>query len=145
MGLRKSLETGDTLLAQLGLEWAKTVEPLIDQGRRYSTWQPKQVGLIELPVLFSFYRTNNSLRLTRKLLDRLIKEELSKTDKSEIRSMISKEVNSAKKDFEKKLKKDVEKEVEKMLRDKATKEEIGDITKKLQGSHHPYIIDRIKI
>ena len=55
------------------------------------------------------------MRLTRKLLDSLIMEELSKADKNEIRKMISKEVSSARKDFEKKLKKDVEKEVEKMI------------------------------
>jgi F0F1-type ATP synthase membrane subunit b/b' len=92
------------------------------------------------------------MKLTRELLDDLIIEELSKADKAQIKKMISTEVDRAQKDFNKNLKKEVEGEVSKMLKDKATKEEIGDITKKVLKKlykdlslHHPYIIDRIKI
>jgi uncharacterized membrane protein YheB (UPF0754 family) len=92
------------------------------------------------------------MKLTRELLDDLIIEELSKADKAQIKKMISTEVDRTQKDFNKNLKKEVESEVSKMLKDKATKEEIGDITKKVLKKlykdlslHHPYIIDRIKI
>jgi len=92
------------------------------------------------------------MKLTSQRLKALIAEELTKTDKSEIKKMISKEVDKSKKDFEKQLKRDVEDEVEKVLKSGATKEEIGDITKKILKKlykdlslHHPYVIDRIKI
>tara|TARA_R100000664_G_C2726195_1_gene118121 strand:+ start:809 stop:1087 length:279 start_codon:yes stop_codon:yes gene_type:complete len=92
------------------------------------------------------------MKLTDRLLKDLIREELTKTDKAEIKKMISKEVDKSKQDFEKQLKKAVEAELEKLLKAKATKEEIGDITKKVLKKlykdlslHHPYIIDRIKI
>jgi len=92
------------------------------------------------------------MKLTRAKLKELIAEELNKTDKAEIKRMISKEVDKSKKDFEKQLKRDVEDEVEKVLKSGATKEEIGDITKKILKKlykdlslHHPYVIDRIKI
>ena len=50
------------------------------------------------------------------------------------------------------LKKALEDEISKALNSKATKEEIGEITKKVikrlykdLSFHHPYIIDRIKV
>jgi hypothetical protein len=72
-------------------------------------------------------------------------EKLTKTDKEDIKRMISKEVKAE-------LKAALEDELSKALRTKATKEEIGDITKKVLKKlykdlsfHHPYIIDRVKI
>tara|TARA_R100000234_G_C4978445_1_gene169583 strand:+ start:856 stop:1134 length:279 start_codon:yes stop_codon:yes gene_type:complete len=92
------------------------------------------------------------MKLTQDKLRELIREELTKSDKAQIKKMISSEVDRAQKDFKKILKTEVEDQVSKMLKDKATKEEIGDITKKLLKKlykdlslHHPYIIDRIKI
>lgn len=92
------------------------------------------------------------MKLTQQKLKELIAEELTKADKAEIKRMISKEAAKSKKDFKKQLKKDVEAEVERMLKTTATKEEIGDITKKILKKlykdlslHHPYVIDRIKI
>ena len=82
-------------------------------------------------------------------IKRMIKEELTKTDKAEIKRMISKELD---KSLKKELKKALEDELTKALNSKATKEEIGDITKKVLKKlykdlsfHHPYIIDRIKV
>jgi BMFP domain-containing protein YqiC len=92
------------------------------------------------------------MKLTSERLRELIAEELNKSDKAEIKRMISKEVDKSARDIEKTLRKQVESELSKMLKDKATKEEIGDITKKVLKKlykdlslHHPYIIDRIKI
>ena len=92
------------------------------------------------------------MSLTQDKLRQLIREELTKSDKAQIKKMISTEVERAQKDFKKVLKKEVEAEISKALKNKATKEEIGDITKKVLKKlykdlslHHPYIIDRIKI
>ena len=59
--------------------------------------------------------------------------------------MITKEIDDN-------LKKELSKALEDELKTKATKDEIGDITKKVLkklykdlSMHHPYIIDRIKI
>ena len=75
-----------------------------------------------------------------------LNEELTKTD---IKKMISDELD---KTLKRELKKALEVELPKALSFKATKEEIGDITKKVLkrlykdlSLHHPYIIDRIKI
>ena len=75
----------------------------------------------------------------------LLQEELTKSDKKEIEGIVAKQVQSE-------LKKILEDELQKALRTKATKEEIGDITKKVlkklykdMSVHHPYIIDRIKV
>ncbi len=74
-----------------------------------------------------------------------LQEELTKSDKKEIESIVAKKVKSE-------LKNILEDELQKALRTKATKEEIGDITKKVlkklykdMSVHHPYIIDRIKV
>jgi uncharacterized membrane-anchored protein YjiN (DUF445 family) len=92
------------------------------------------------------------MKLTQEKLRSLIAEELSKADKAEIKKMINKETDKARREFEKQLKKDVEREVEKLLKAKATKDEIAEISKKVlkklyrdMAIQHPYIIDRIKI
>ena len=78
-------------------------------------------------------------------LRQLIREELTKTDKAEIKRMISKELDKG-------LKKELSKAIEDELKSKDTKDEIGEITKKVLkklykdlSMHHPYIIDRIKV
>ena len=84
-----------------------------------------------------------------KEIKRMIKEELTKTDKAEIKRMISSELD---KSLKKELKKALEDELSKALNSKTTKEEIAEITKKVMKKlykdlsfHHPYIIDRIKV
>ena len=79
----------------------------------------------------------------------LIQEELTKADKAEIKKLISKELD---KNLKSELKKVLEDELSKALRSKSSKEDIGDITKKVLKKlyrdlsyHHPYVIDRIKI
>ena len=83
----------------------------------------------------------------------LLLEELTKSDKKEIERIARKQ---AQKEIEKAVGKDfaksVQKEVEKVLKDKATKQEIADVTKSVvkklyrQLSHnYPQIIDRIKV
>ena len=74
-----------------------------------------------------------------------LQEELTKSDKKEIEKIAANQVKSE-------LKNILEDELHKALRTKATKEEIGDITKKVlkklykdMSVHHPYIIDRIKV
>ena len=78
-----------------------------------------------------------------------LEEVLTKTDKDDIKKMISKELD---KSLKVELKKILQDELEKALRSKATKEEIGDITKKVLKKlykdlsyHHPYIIDRFNV
>ena len=78
-----------------------------------------------------------------------LEEVLTKTEKDYIKKMISKELD---KSLKVELKKILQDELEKALRSKATKEEIGDITKKVLKKlykdlsyHHPYIIDRINV
>jgi len=92
------------------------------------------------------------MKLTQECLRQIIIEELSKADKAEIKRIARAEVDKSAKEFKNSIKKEVEAEVEKLLKKKATKEEIGDITKKVLKKlykdlslHHPYIIDRIKI
>ena len=79
----------------------------------------------------------------------LIREALTKPDKDEIKRIGRKELES---EMKAKLSKAVEEEVAKALKDKSTKEEIGEISKKIikklykdLSMHHPYIIDRIKV
>ena len=77
------------------------------------------------------------------------REALTQADKTEIKTIVRKELES---ELKSKLAKAVKEEVGKMLKDKATKEEIGEISKKIikklykdLSFHHPYIIDRIKV
>jgi len=78
-----------------------------------------------------------------------LNEKLSKTDKAEIKKLVSRELDKV---LKSELKKVLEDELAKALRSKASKEEIGDITKKVLKKlyrdlsyHHPYVIDRIRI
>lgn len=79
----------------------------------------------------------------------LIREALTKTDKDEIKRIARKEID---RELKAKLSAAVEDEVKKALGDKATKQEIGEISKSIikklykdLSMHHPYIIDRIKV
>jgi len=88
--------------------------------------------------------------LTPHKLKTLINEELTAADKTEIRDIISTEFDKRMRSA--KFKKLLADEIEKVLHTKATKEEIGEITKKVLKKlykdisyHHPYIIDRIKV
>ena len=79
----------------------------------------------------------------------MIREELSKIDKDEIKKMISDEME---KSLKPELKKILQDELIKELGSKKTKEEVGEIAKKVikklykdLSYHHPYIIDRIKV
>ena len=90
-----------------------------------------------------------TMQLTEAILHDLILEELTKTDKAEIKRMISKELDDS---LKKELKKALEEELGKALKSKETKEDIGEIAKKVikklykdLSFHHPYIIDRIKV
>ena len=89
------------------------------------------------------------MKLSEDTLKELIREELTRTDKAEIKTLISKELDKV---LKKEIKDALEDELSKALNSKATKEEIGDITKKVMKQlykdlsyHHPYIIDRIKV
>jgi len=88
--------------------------------------------------------------LTPDKLHALINEELTRSDKSEIRDIISTELDKRFRSAD--FKKLLADEIEKVLSTKETKEEIGEITKKVLKKlykdisyHHPYIIDRIKV
>jgi hypothetical protein len=90
------------------------------------------------------------LLLSPDILRALISEELSRSDKSEIRDIVSTELDKRVRSAD--FKKALGDEIEKVLHTKATKEEIGEITKKVLKKlykdisyHHPYIIDRIKV
>jgi Glu-tRNA(Gln) amidotransferase subunit E-like FAD-binding protein len=91
-----------------------------------------------------------NMKITKKKLRELIIEELTADDKSEIKKIASKEAEDLLKS--KKMKDMVAQEVEKSLNSTASKEQIGDITKKVLKKlykdlslQHPYIIDRIKV
>jgi hypothetical protein len=90
------------------------------------------------------------MKITKKKLRELIIEELTADDKAEIKKLAAKEAEKVIKNRD--IKDMVEKEVMKSLNSSATKEEIGDITKKVLkrlykdlSLQHPYIIDRIKV
>ena len=78
-----------------------------------------------------------------------LNEELTKSDKADIKRIVADELD---KNLKRELKKILEDELPKALGSKASKEEIGDITKKVLKAlykdlsiHHPYIIDRVKV
>lgn len=90
------------------------------------------------------------LLLTPDKLYALVSEELTRSDKSEIRDIVNAELDKRMRSTD--FKKLLADEIEKALGTKATKEEIGEITKKVLKKlykdisyHHPYIIDRIKV
>ena len=83
----------------------------------------------------------------------MLLEELTKSDKKEIEKLAKKQ---ARKEIDKvvgsSLEKTIEKEVKKILKTKATKQDLGDITKAVfkklyrdLALRSPHIIDRIKI
>jgi hypothetical protein len=89
------------------------------------------------------------LLISPQILHSMVMEELTKSDKDEIKKMVSDEMS---KNLAKELKKALEEELPKALASSASKDEIGDITKKVLKKlykdlslQHPYIIDRIKI
>ncbi len=85
------------------------------------------------------------LLISPHILQQLINEELSKSDKDDIEQMISKSVKSELQDL-------LEDELAKAFKTKEVKTEVGDIAKlvikklyKDLSYQHPYIIDRIKV
>ena len=89
------------------------------------------------------------MNLVKKYVREALNEELTKTDKRAIVKIVGKELD---KRLKKEIKDILEDELEKALKSKATKEEIGGISKKVLKKlykdlsfHHPYIIDRIKV
>ncbi len=90
-----------------------------------------------------------TMELEELRLRKMVMEELTKTDKAEIKKMISDEME---KSLKPELKKILQDELIKELGSKKTKEEVGEIAKKVikklykdLSFHHPYIIDRIKV
>ena len=90
------------------------------------------------------------MKLSKSDMVALILEELSRADKKDVRDMIDTDLKKRLKSTE--MKKLVQAEIEKALKDKATKDEIAEISKKVikklyrdLSLQHPYIIDRIKI
>lgn len=90
-----------------------------------------------------------TMELEELRLRKMVMEELTKTDKAEIKKMISDEME---KSLKPELKKILQDELIKELGSKKTKEEVGEIAKKVikklykdLSYHHPYIIDRIKV
>jgi hypothetical protein len=90
-----------------------------------------------------------TMELEELRLRKMIVEKLTKTDKAEIKKMISDEME---KSLKPELKKILQDELIKELGSKKTKEEVGEIAKKVikklykdLSFHHPYIIDRIKV
>ena len=90
------------------------------------------------------------MKLSKSDMVALIAEELSRADKKDVRDMIDTELKKSLKSTE--PKKLVQAEIEKALKDKANKDEIAEIAKKVLKKlyrdlslQHPYLIDRIKI
>ena len=92
------------------------------------------------------------MSLTRQRIREIISEELTKADKEQIKRLAAAEVRKANAEFKKEIKNMIEEEVEKILKKPATKDQLGEISKKILKKlykdlsiQHPYIIDRIKI
>tara|TARA_R110002020_G_scaffold138088_1_gene307878 strand:+ start:209 stop:481 length:273 start_codon:yes stop_codon:yes gene_type:complete len=90
------------------------------------------------------------MKITKKKLRELIIEELTADDKAEVKKLAAKEAEKVIKN--RNIKDMIEKEVKKALESTATKEEMGEISKKVLKKlykdlslQHPYIIDRIKV
>ena len=102
----------------------------------------------------SSLQLSGKTNLLRSLIrETLLLEELTKSDKKEIEKIARKQ---AKKEIDKvvgtNLAKTIQDEVKKSLKDKATKKEIGDITKAVMKKlyrdlsfSYPQVIDRIKV
>tara|TARA_Y100001963_G_scaffold128075_1_gene182031 strand:+ start:529 stop:783 length:255 start_codon:yes stop_codon:yes gene_type:complete len=78
-------------------------------------------------------RMITTMKITKARLKQIIKEELTRQDKTDVKKM-------------------VKDELEKLLKKKDTKDQVGEIVKKIMKKlykdlslEHPYIIDRIKI
>jgi len=92
------------------------------------------------------------MSLTSKRVREIIAEELSRADKEQIKKIASSEVRKANREFKKEIKDMIEEELQKLLNKPATKDQLGEISKKILKKlykdlsiQHPYIIDRIKI
>jgi glutamyl-tRNA reductase len=92
------------------------------------------------------------MSLTSKRVREIIAEELSRADKEQIKKIASSEVRKANREFKKEIKDMIEEELQKLLNKPTTKEQLGEISKKILKKlykdlsiQHPYIIDRIKI
>jgi glutamyl-tRNA reductase len=90
--------------------------------------------------------------LTSQRVREIIAEELSKADRDEIKRLASAEARKVNREFKKEVKDMVEEELERLLKKPATKDQLGEISKKILKKlykdlsiQHPYIIDRIKI
>ena len=90
------------------------------------------------------------MKITKKKLRELIIEELTADDKAEVKKLAAKEAEKVIKN--RNIKDMIEKEVKKALESTATKEEMGEISKKVLKKlykdlslQHPYIIARIKV
>jgi|TARA_Y100000310_G_scaffold63242_1_gene58611 uncharacterized FlaG/YvyC family protein len=101
------------------------------------------------PLPRTTYYMMDTKTLPLRNIQYLIREALTNTDKAEIKSIVRKELET---ELKTKLSKAIEEEVAKAFKDKSTKEEIGEISKKIikklykdLSYHHPYIIDRIKV
>jgi gas vesicle protein len=95
---------------------------------------------------------DKTMPIGERALTYMIREELTKTEETDIKKLISKELSSSQSEVAKSVKKIVEDELSKVLKTKAVKDDITDITKKVMkrlykdlSFHHPYIIDRIKV
>tara|TARA_R110002020_G_scaffold44161_4_gene127570 strand:+ start:3109 stop:3453 length:345 start_codon:yes stop_codon:yes gene_type:complete len=110
---------------------------------------------LTVPIVLTglFINEDYSMPFTAADLKRLIREELTATDKTDIERMIRKQLNSdLDPAVEKAVTKAVKAEVQAAIGDKSTQKEMADISKKIikklykdLSMHHPYIIDRIKI
>jgi len=92
------------------------------------------------------------MKLTKQRIKQIISEELSRADKQEIRSIAAAEARKVNREFKKEVKDMIEEELERLLKKPATKDQLGEISKKILKKlykdlsiQHPYIIDRIKI
>ena len=92
------------------------------------------------------------MKLTKQRIKQIISEELSRADKQEIRSIAAAEARKVNREFRKEVKDMIEEELERLLKKPATKDQLGEISKKILKKlykdlsiQHPYIIDRIKI
>ena len=115
-------------------------------GKKNFTEETEQCRLFKTGKNFGF----KNMKITKKKLRELIIEELTADDKAEIKKIASKEAEDVLKS--RAMKDMIEKEVSKTLDSTATKEQVGDITKKVLKKlykdlslQHPYIIDRIKV
>ena len=93
------------------------------------------------------------MRITRRQLRRILSEALTQTDKAEVERIARKEAQSEiEKVVGRDLSKTIQEEVSKALKNKATKQEVADISKKVVqklyrslAMEKSFIIDQIKV